>query len=62
MRDRAAIVAACRLSTVENVKRTIEEGAHDGLIERDGRCAVLYDTRSRRRSLAPSVARMEVAL
>ena len=59
MRDRTSIIIAHRLSTVRNVDRIIvmangeiiEEGDHDGLMERGGHYAELYDTYFRHQSL-----------
>lgn len=60
MRDRTAIVIAHRLSTVKQADRilvldhgrTIEEGTHEGLLQRSGRYAELYNTYFRHQSLA----------
>jgi len=59
MRDRTAIIIAHRLSTVKHADRIvvmdhgriIEEGTHDGLMDRGGHYADLYDTYFRHQSL-----------
>ena len=58
MRERTAIVIAHRLSTIRTADRiivlsegeVIEEGTHEGLLERGGHYAELYNTYFRHQS------------